>query len=176
MQLDKENTFKVLNDFSKYVVKQSRTNLTKGGKNVSKQLYDSIGYDLNVNPNSFELGFKMQDYGQFQDLGVRGKSSSSRAPRSPFKFGTGSGAKGGLTNGIDNWVKRKRIQFKNRKNGKFMTYENTAFLIRNSIYNKGLKPTMFFSKPFEDGFLRLPDDVIEAYGLDVENFLKYTLK
>ena len=114
MQLDKENTLKALNDFSKYVVKQSRTNLTKGGKNVSKQLYDSIGYDLNVNPNSFELGFKMQEYGQFQDLGVRGKSSSSRAPRSPFKFGTGSGAKGGLTNGIDNWVKRKRIQFKNR--------------------------------------------------------------
>jgi len=176
MQLDKENTLKVLNDFSKYVVKQSRTNLTKGGKNVSKQLYDSIGYDLNVNPNSFELGFKMQDYGQFQDLGVRGKTSSSRAPRSPFKFGTGSGPKGGLTNGIDNWVKRKRIQFKNRKSGKFMTYENTAFLIRNSIYNKGLKPTMFFSKPFEDGFLRLPEDVIEAYGLDVENFLKFTLK
>lgn len=176
MQLDKENTLKVLNDFSKYVVKQSRTKLTKGGKNVSKQLYDSIGYDLNVSPNSFELGFKMQDYGQFQDLGVRGKTSSSRAPRSPFKFGSGTGAKGGLTNGINNWVKRKRIQFTNRKTGKFMSYDTTAFLIRNSIYNKGLKPTMFFSKPFEDGFLRLPDDVIEAYGLDVENFLKYTLK
>ena len=176
MQLDKENTLKTLTEFSKYVVKQSRTNLTKGGKNVSKQLYDSIGYDLNISANSFELGFKMQDYGQFQDLGVRGKTSSSRAPRSPFKFGTGSGAKGGLTNGIDNWVKRKRIQFTNRKTGKFMSYENTAYLIRNSIYNKGMKPTMFFSKPFEAGFINLPDDVIKAYGLDVENFLKYTLK
>lgn len=176
MQLDKENTLKTLTEFSKYVVKQSRTNLTKGGKNVSKQLYDSIGYDLNVSANSFELGFKMQDYGQFQDLGVRGKTSSSRAPRSPFKFGTGSGAKGGLTNGINNWVKRKRIQFTNRKTGKFMSYDNTAYLIRNSIYNKGLKPTMFLSKPFEAGFINLPDDVIKAYGLDVENFLKYTLK
>lgn len=176
MQLDKENTLKTLTEFSKYVVKQSRTNLTKGGRNVSKQLYDSISYDLNVSANSFELGFKMQDYGQFQDLGVRGKTSSSRAPRSPFKFGTGSGAKGGLTNGINNWVKRKRIQFTNRKTGKFMSYDNTAYLIRNSIYNKGLKPTMFFSKPFEAGFINLPDDVIKAYGLDVENFLKYTLK
>jgi hypothetical protein len=176
MQLDKENTLKTLTEFSKYVVKQSRTNLTKGGKNVSKQLYDSIGYDLNISANSFELGFKMQDYGQFQDLGVRGKTSSSRAPRSPFKFGTGSGAKGGLTNGIDNWVKRKRIQFTNRKTGKFMSYDTTAYLIRNSIYNKGMKPTMFFSKPFEAGFINLPDDVIKAYGLDVENFLKYTLK
>ena len=176
MQLDKENTLKTLTEFSKYVVKQSRTNLTKGGKNVSKQLYDSIGYDLNISANSFELGFKMQDYGQFQDLGVRGKTSSSRAPRSPFKFGTGSGAKGGLTNGINNWVKTKRIQFTNRKTGKFMSYDTTAYLIRNSIYNKGMKPTMFFSKPFEAGFINLPDDVIKAYGLDVENFLKYTLK
>lgn len=176
MQLNKENTLKTLTEFSKYVVKQSRINLTKGGKNVSKQLYDSIGYDLKVSDNSFELGFNMQDYGQFQDLGVRGKTSSLRAPNSPFRFGTGNGAKGGLKNGIDSWVKRKRIQFKNRKTGKFMTYENTAFLIRNSIYNKGLKPTMFFSKPFEAGFINLPDDVIKAYGLDVEEFLKYTLK
>lgn len=176
MQLNKENTLKTLNEFSKYVVKQSRTNLTKGGRNVSKQLYNSINYDLTVSANSFELGFKMQDYGQFQDLGVRGKTSSSRAPKSPFKFGTGSGVKGGLTNGISNWVKDKRIQFTNKKDGKFMSYESTAFLIRNSIFNKGLKPTMFFTKPFEAGFLRLPDDVIEAYGLDVEEFLKYTLK
>jgi len=176
MQLDKENTLKTLTDFSKYVVQQSRTNLTKGGKNVSKHLYDSIRYDLNVSPNSFELGFKMQDYGQFQDLGVRGKTSSLRAPRSPFKFGSGTGVKGGLTEKIDTWVKRKRIQFTNRKTGKFMSYDTTAFLIRNSIYNKGLKPTMFFSKPFEAGFINLPDDVIKAYGLDVENFLKYTLK
>jgi len=176
MQLSKENTLKILTDFSKHVVKQSKTNLTKGNRNVSKELYNSISYDLKASPNSFELGFNMQDYGQFQDLGVRGKTSSSRAPKSPFKFGTGSGAKGGLTNGIDNWVKRKRIQFKNRKTGKFMTYESTAFLIRNSIYNKGLKPTMFFSKPFESGFLNLPEEIIKAYGLDVENFLKYTLK
>lgn len=176
MQLSKENTLKTLTEFSKYVVKQSRTNLTKGGKNVSKQLYDSINYDLNVSANSFELGFKMQDYGQFQDLGVRGKVSSSKAPNSPFRFGSGSGPKGGLTEKIDTWVKRKRIQFKNRKSGKFMSYDNTAFLIRNSIYNKGLKPTLFFSKPFEAGFINLPDDMIKAYGLDVEEFLKYTLK
>ena len=176
MRLEKENTLKTLTEFSKYVVKQSRTNLTKGHRNVSKQLYNSINYDLNVSPNSFELGFKMQDYGQFQDLGVRGKTSSSRAPKSPFKFGTGTGAKGGLTNGITQWVKTKRIQFTNRKSGKFMSYENTAFLIRNSIYNKGIKPTNFFSKPFEAGFSKLPDDVIQSYGLDVEEFLKYTLK
>jgi hypothetical protein len=40
---------------------------------------------------------------------------------------------------------------------------------------KGTKPTEFFSKPFEMAFKRLPDDIIEAYGIDVENFLKYTI-
>ncbi len=35
-----------------------------------------------------------------------------------------------------------------------------------------LKPTMFFTKPFEDAFLRLPEDVIEKFGLDVDEFLE----
>jgi hypothetical protein len=57
-----------------------------------------------------------------------------------------------------------------------MTYKQTAFLIRNSIWNKGLKTTDFFSRPFELAFKKLPDELIEAYSLEVENLLKYTLK
>jgi len=34
---------------------------------------------------------------------------------------------------------------------------------------------LFFTKPFERAFRKLPDQVIEAYGLDVEEFLKFTL-
>ena len=37
---------KDLNSFGKYVVQQSRSNLTKQKKNVSKELYNSIGYTL----------------------------------------------------------------------------------------------------------------------------------
>ena len=164
-----------LTDFGKYVVQQSKTNLTKKGKKDTGQLYNSIGYELQVSKNSFRLSFKMADYGKFIDEGVKGVSSSSRAPNSPFKFGSGSGIKGGLTSGIDGWVKRKRIQFKNRGNGKFMSYDQTAFLIRNSIWNKGIRPTDFFKRPFELAFKRLPDEVAEAYGLEVEQFLKDTL-
>lgn len=167
MQLDKENTLQVLTDFSKYVVQQSRTNLTKGGKNVSKQLYDSIGYDLNVSPNSFELGFKMQDYGQFQDLGVSGKI---RKFNTPFSYKD----KMPPARAFDKWVVKKGIA--PRSKGKFLSRESIKYAIARSVFLNGIKPTYFFSKPFEDGFLRLPDDVIEAYGLDVENFLKFTLK
>ena len=117
----------------------------------------------------------MEQYGQFLDLGVKGKVSSQRAPNSPFKYGSGTGKKGGLTEGIRGWVKARRFQFKNRETGKFMSYEQTAQLITRSIYLKGTKPTLFFSKPFAKGFESLPDELIKAYGLDIESFLKFTL-
>lgn len=165
---------KYLNEFGKSVVKQSRTRLSKSKKNDSKKLYNSLSYDLNVSKNSFSLSFNMEDYGTFIDKGVKGVSSSAKAPKSPYKFGTGTGKKGGLTNGIDKWVTRKRIQFQDRKTGRFMSYKSTAFLIRNSIWNKGLETTNFFSKPFENAFKKLPDIIIEKFGLDLDDFLDFT--
>jgi hypothetical protein len=173
MQLDE--TREALNKFAKYVVQQSRSNLTKSDKNVSKELYNSLGYDLNVSKNSFSLSLLMEDYGMFQDKGVKGKTSSAKAPNSPFQFGSGTGKKGGLTNGIDKWVRRRRFQFRDKK-GRFMSYQSTAFLITRSIYNKGIKPSMFFTKPFEKAFKGLNEELIKAYALDVEKFMATTIK
>ena len=173
--LNNTETLNTLQAFNKYVIKQARTNLTKGNKNVSKKLYDSLKAQTKVNPNSIENYIEMEQYGQFLDLGVKGKVSSQRAPNSPFKYGSGTGKKGGLTEGIRGWVKARRFQFKNRETGKFMSYEQTAQLITRSIYLKGTKPTLFFSKPFAKGFESLPEELIKAYGLDIESFLKFTL-
>jgi len=163
-----------LKRFGAYVVKQARTNLTKTKKSDTKGLYNSIKFESKVSPNSFELSFIMSEHGKFVDKGVKGFSSSSKAPNSPYKFGTGTGKKGGLTNGIDGWVQRKRIQFKDRKTGRFLSYKSTAYLIRNSIWHKGIKTTNFFTKPFEDAFKRLPDDLVEAFGLEVDRLFKNT--
>jgi hypothetical protein len=56
-----------------------------------------------------------------------------------------------------------------------MSYKSTAFLIAGGIFKNGIKPSLFFTKPFEKAFERLPDELVEAYGLDVEQFLKYTI-
>ena len=117
----------------------------------------------------------MEDYGVFQDKGVRGKTSSTKAPNSPFRFGSGKGKKGGLTEGINKWVKRRRFQFRDKKTGRFMSYNSTAFLISRSIYNKGIAPSLFFTKPFEKAFKNLDKDLIEAYKLDVEQLIKTTV-
>lgn len=167
---------KELKRFGRTVVKEAKTALTKQDRNVSKELYNSIKYDSKVSENSFELSFYMADHGKFQDKGVKGKSSSAKAPNSPFKFGSGTGKKGGLSSSIFEWVKARRFQFRDRDSGKFMSYKSTAFLISRSIYQKGIKPTKFFSKPFESAFKRLPDELIKAYGLELDKLLANTTK
>lgn len=162
-----------LNRFAKTVIKSSRANLTRKGKKNTSTLYKSLDYDLNVSENSFSLSFEMEDYGEFVDKGVKGVSSSAKAPRSPYKFGSGKGKKGGLTNGINKWVRQKRIQFRSNK-GQFLSYDSTAFIVRRSIWHKGLETTNFFTKPFEDNFKKLPDDLVEAYALEVEDLLNFT--
>ena len=163
----KKETEKYLNDFAKYVIQQSRSNLTKGDKNVNKNLYNSLDKEIEVGANSFRLAFLMEDYGKFQDKGVSG---TERKYNTPFSYKS----KRPPLKPITDWVKSRRFQFR-QKNGKFMSYQSTAFLVRNSIFKKGIKPSLFFTKPFEKAFERLPDELVEAYGLDVEQFLEYTI-
>jgi hypothetical protein len=173
--LDRAETNKVLTKFSKYVVSQSRANLTRKDKNVKGNLYKSIKGETFSGKSSIGLYFEMEDYGEFQDKGVKGVSSSAKAPNSPYRFGSGTGRKGGLTEGINQWVKDRRFQFKDNETGRFMSYEQTAFIITRSIYQKGIEASRFFSKPFEVGFERLPNELIEAYALDVEKLLQQTV-
>lgn len=171
-----KNTKIALEAFRDYVIQQARTNLTKNNKNVTSDLYNSLNGIVKVMPNSISLQFEMEDYGQFQDKGVKGtKSNYLENKNSPFSFGTGTGKKGGLSQGIKKWVEARRFQFRDKK-GKFLSYESTAYIIARSIYNKGIKASLFFTKPFERAFDRLPKDLVEAYGLDIEEFLEYTIK
>ena len=169
------NVEKELKNFAKYVVTKSRMNLRSSDKNSSGSLSKSLDSDVKVSKNSFQLAFMMEEYGVYQDKGVRGKSSSSKAPNSPFKFGSGTGRKGGLTEGINKWVKRKRFQFRDKKSGKFLSYDSTAFLISRSIYHKGIAPSLFFTKPFEKAFKGLNKDLVEAYKLDIETLMENSI-
>jgi hypothetical protein len=163
--MQKDEIQKALERFRDHVVNQAKRNLTQKDKNVSKKLHQSIKGDVKAMPNSIAMYFSMEEYGAYQDLGVKGKRSSAKAPNSPFKFGTGTGKKGGLTEAMKKWVARRRIQFKD-KEGKYMSYDSTAWLMTKSIYSKGIKPSLFFTKPFEAAYKNLPDELIEMYGLE----------
>jgi len=175
--MELKNTEALIKRFRDYVIQQSRSNLSKSRKNNTKGLYNSLKGEI-VSENNYSIvGFSMADYGMYQDQGVKGKSSSAKAPNSPFKFGSGSGLKGGLTNGIEKWVKQKRIQFKDKKNGRFISYQSTAFLITRSIYQTGLRPSLFFTKPFAAGKKKYIDSEIgEAFTMDIDYIVDYELK
>jgi hypothetical protein len=75
------------------------------------------------------------------------------------------------------WAKDRNIRLRDEK-GKYKkgNYKTIGFLIARSIYKKGIKGSMFFTKPFEQAFKKLPTELKEKFGLDVEDFLAYSLK
>jgi len=176
--MEKSEVQVALERFRDHVISVSRRNLTSNQKNASKTLYNSLKGSVKTSKNSIELDFSMEQYGVFQDAGVKGKDPSKvspnakitgqQAPNSKYKFGSGSvGRYGEFVSSIEKWAKKKNIRFRD-KNGKYKSgnYKSLAHVIAGNIYNRGIKPSLFFTKPFESAYKNLPQELIEKYGLD----------
>ena len=169
--MDFEKTKLGLETFAKAIIKQAKGNLRRQRNkrfikgSASGDLEGSFGYDLNVSPNSFSLEFFMADYGIYQDEGVKGAESTypkSRNSRFQYKrMPLNTQAKQSLKN----WIKQKGISG---------NINSLTYVIARSIYRKGLRASFFFTKPFEDNFLKLDEELIEKFALDIDNFLDFT--
>ena len=145
----------VLEKYAKYVIQQSRSNLTKRRSNATKRLYNSLEYVIQGTRETF----KSEDYGQFIDKGVKGsKSTYSESRNSPFRYSS----KQPPSDSITKWAKIRGIQGRDKKTGRFITNKSLSFLIARSIKEKGIRSTMFFTKPFEAGIDKYSDEMIEA--------------
>lgn len=167
-----KETQKALNTFGKRVIKQARQNLTKKKKNVNKKLYDSLFYKAKVMPNSIDVFFFMEKYGIFQDKGVKGTKSNYIENRdTPFSFRNYKPP----VEPLQEWAKKRNFRLRDDK-GRFAKgdYKTIGYVLQNSIFNKGIRASMFFTKPFENEFKKLPAEVIEQYGLDIDEFLELT--
>jgi len=149
------NTEKALERFGRYLVIESRKNLTRKKKNVTNSLYESLDYKVKAMPNSFEFDFIMNEYGEWVD---KGRKAGKKPPFSPIR----------------KWVEERRIQFRDNS-GKFQTYDQTAWAVVGGIGRNGIEASNFYSRPFKLGYDRLPNEVVEAYALDVEDFLEFTI-
>jgi hypothetical protein len=109
----------------------------------------------------------MEDYGVFQDKGVSGVKKKYDTPYS-YKSKMPPPSK------MDKWIVKKGIAPRD-KSGKFISRKSLQFMIARSIFNNGIKPSLFFTKPFEKAFKGLNKDLIEAYKLDVEQLMKNTI-
>lgn len=165
----RENTKKVLLEFAKSVEQKAAANLGKSVKDWKSEVKEM--------PNSIVLSMSMAEYLHYQDEGVQGFRSSAKAPNSRFRFGSGKPQtdNGRLRDAMFLWVKKKRIQWRTKK-GRFLDYKRTANSMAWSIYQKGLKPSMFMTKALESELKTLPEELVEAYGLDIETFLDFAFK
>ena len=156
--MQKTEVQKELERFRDYVVSQSRRNLSRLKKNSSKRLYQSIKGDVKTHPNSFEMTFSMEDYGVFQDAGVSGKKKKYNTPYS-YK------SKMPPPKAFDKWIVRKGLTPRDSI-GKFKSRKGLSYAIARSVFMNGIKPSLFFTKPFEAAYKRLPEELVEKYGLD----------
>lgn len=158
---------KALDEFRDYVIKQARSKLTRMGKNSSKKLYESITGEVKAMPNSISMEFSMEEYGFYQDKGVSGKEKKYDTP---FSYTN----KMPPPKKLDKWIVRKGIAPRD-KNGKFIKRKSLTFLIARGIYKNGIKPSLFFTKPFEAAYKKLPNELIEKYGIEAEKLFMDTI-
>jgi len=80
-------------------------------------------------------------------------------------------------NPLINWAKMKKIRFRD-KEGKFKrgNYKSIGFWLQKRIFAQGLKPSLFFTKPFEKAFKNLPTEVINAFAIDIEKSIVLGVK
>ena len=149
---------KALEKYGKYVVQQARSNLTKKKQNASKELYNSLSFKVQKN----SVLFDMLEYGAFQDEGVKGKKSTyPQSSASPFKYKN----KIPPSSVFDKWSIRRGIAPRD-KQGRFISRKSLNYLLARSIYNKGIRATMFFTKPFEAGLDKFSDEIVLGFVED----------
>jgi hypothetical protein len=157
-----------LENFGDYVVQQSRSNLTKGKHNFKSDLYKSITYEIDTTTDGVAITFSMEEYGNYQDQGVRGvggvrKTTSKYNSRnnrgkmwkqkggdSPFSFKQGNKPS---VKHFTQWSKAKGL---------------SPFAVRDAVFFQGIKPTQFFSKPFGKALERLPKELYDSLVIDVD--------
>jgi hypothetical protein len=175
-----EQSYKLLEKYKNYVIQQARANLSKGRNNVSKTLYNSIKGEIVTENNYAIVGFRMEQYGQYMDEGVKGafpgmvKNGKQKAPNSRFMFTNKRPPAGPIAE----WAKKRGIRLRDEK-GQFKkgNYKTLGFIIANRIYAQGIKPTLFFTKPYEAGFKKyIVGQMPAQVAIDVDRIVDLNLQ
>jgi len=182
-----KNLEKYLESFGKYVIKQSRTNLSKGKKNVTKDLYNSLEFRVVKDAGGiWGLEFLMLDYGEYIDKGVSGnkkkrtyKDFTGKEVPSPYEY-TNKQPPAGI---LAKWISKRGIkgrsidyEYTDKKTGKrilrkgtgrFITNLSLAFAYAKKIKRDGIKGISFFQRPIELGWKRFGEGVLDSITKDI---------
>ena len=92
-------------------------------------------------------------------------SNSLMIENTPYKYLAKKPPAGALTK----WVASKKFQFRD-KQGRFLSYKTMGYILSNSIFKKGIKPSLFFTKPFKRLFEKLPDKMFNEFIVELDDF------
>tara|TARA_R110000796_G_scaffold215671_1_gene331661 strand:+ start:4053 stop:4580 length:528 start_codon:yes stop_codon:yes gene_type:complete len=165
---------KIVKEEVAQLVSEMKSNLEKAGKGDSK-LSKSIDAKFDTDGN---VKVVMEDYGKFIDQGVSGKGASDFKGKrktvhkslGSYRFGSGSSPGGNdWKKKIDRWMSSKGISGGRDKLGNKISKDSINFLIRRSIYQHGIKGTLFASNAFES----FQDELKERLSnIDFTNIIK----
>lgn len=180
------HTLKALEQYKKYVLTESKKGLTRAGINSRSKLYKSLRGIVSMKQNRSALGlfksgfspnltFEMNDYGRFVDEGVQG--TKEVATNKKYKFDKNKeminiGA-------VESFVGRK-VRMRN-SSGRFKAFtakskKSIIFAIAKSIHQKGIKRSLFFTKPLERRAKRTYDNIGKAAADDITLQFVYKIK
>jgi hypothetical protein len=172
-----DNLKQALNDFSNNIVKDAKANLESTGKVDTGQLKNSlVNQGAKVSKNSIEINILMSKYGAFVDKGVRGVGGV-RKQTSAFKR-TNNKGKIWKQNGGDSPYSFKVGKKPSVKH--FIDWSNkrglSPFAVRESVYHQGIKPTYFLRDAVQDNIKLVPNEIAEAFALDVKSTIELIAK
>ena len=164
---------RALDDFGEAVINQARENLSQRGNpayggdmNASYSLSDNMTFQSRAMKNSLSAYFDLTDYALYQDQGVNG-TEQNRGSR--FSYGS-RGPSQRMVSNIADWMEDKGIDFEER------TAKQKAWKIADNVIKRGLRKTLFFSDAYEMAFAELPEELVEAFGLDLDDFFNFILR
>tara|TARA_R100001244_G_scaffold63836_1_gene52934 strand:- start:961 stop:1548 length:588 start_codon:yes stop_codon:yes gene_type:complete len=190
--MDTTNIERYLNSFGKQVVSNAKKNLNsagKGGGNLEK----SIRFEVVTDADGFSVKFFMADYGTFVDKGVKGAGGKIKSgdhkgswggrrhyitwkgkrKDSPYKFGTGTGKKGGMRKGIGSFIKKKGLQPRS-EGGQYMTTAGLRIAIMRVLWIKGIHGISFFQKSLMLGMKEFGSELLGNVKQDIIDTINET--
>jgi hypothetical protein len=173
-----DNLEKYLDSFGKYIVQQSKSNLTKAKKNVDKTLYNSIKFKVVRDKVGFTVQFFMEDYGTFVDKGVSGnkknrsyKNYQGKTVKTDYKYTT----KGPPIDILSKWIKKRGIKPKGTGRGRSKItgqyISGLAYFISAKIKSQGIKGISFFQRPLQLGMKKFSEKILNSLKQDILNNL-----
>lgn len=154
-----------LEAFGMSVIKQAQENLDRNNMNASYRLRNSMSFESTVSKNSLSAFFYLGPYAMYQDQGVNGTQQDRG---SEFNFTTDRPSKGMVLR-IQDWMADKGIGFEE------LSSRNKAYAISTNILRNGIRKTLFFSEAYEKAFAELPEELVEAFALDMDDFFNFII-